>query len=52
MWSSLGKTIMKDIVGQLKLEEWSNQVLDEVRLVFRIRVIGRLEERVYIVKHE
>ena len=45
MWGSLGNKMSKNRVGELKLEEWSKHVLNDMRQVFCIWVIGRLEEK-------
>ena len=45
MWGLLGNKMPKTRVGELKLEEWSKHDLNDMRQVFCIWAIGRLEEK-------
>ena len=44
-WGSLGKKILKERVGESKIEEWSKRVLNETRQSFCKWEIGNLEEK-------
>ena len=36
MWGSLGKKMLKNIVGESNIEEWMKHVMNETRKFFRI----------------
>ena len=45
IWGSLGKKMSKNGFSELKLEEWSNRVLNDTRQIFCIWAICHLEEK-------
>ena len=45
IWGSLGKKILKEKVGESKLEEWTKYVFSEMSRIFRICAIGCLVEK-------